>query len=73
MASFLYKNHLIVVSSQLDPATESWTAAVIIHWTDEGSRLKTLNTSAKRWKTMDESERGGLELGKQWIDERAKD
>jgi hypothetical protein len=68
LASSLYKEYLIVGSSEYDHATGEWRPTVLIFPKHDGSKLYTIKHPAKRFKTETEAENFALDAGKAWVD-----
>jgi len=68
VASSLYKDYLIVGSSEYDPTTAEWRPIVLIFPKRDGSQLYTIKNSTRRFKKQTEAENFAVDSGKAWVD-----
>ena len=71
MASSLYKNHLIVASTDYFAGASEWKAWVSISWRDNGRQhLHTINFTTERFDTLAGAKRFATQSAQQWVDKR---
>lgn len=69
MTNFTYKSHSIIPHCSINRATGFWTVKIEITWKADSRReTERLNAPRDGFKTKEEAETFGIELGKSWID-----
>ena len=69
VATTLYRDYLIIVSSDLVETRGKWSIWVGVYWSynDEG-QSKVLNSVTDTFESKQEAEKFGLQMAKEWID-----
>ena len=69
MATLLYRDYLIVASTDRVETTGAWTLWVGVYRSCNGEyQSKVLNSMIDTFETKHEAETFGLQMGKEWID-----
>ena len=72
MASFLYKDYLIVSAADYGRESPQWKPWVSIFWSDDGRQnLHQIRFTHEKFQTAVEAETFGKSAGEKWIDEMA--
>jgi hypothetical protein len=72
MASFVYKDYLIVARPEFDYPTGLWTMTVNVSWDFDGDHgCNLLYDPVDFFEAKDEAEQCGFEIGSEWIDKRS--
>ena len=72
MASFLYKDYLIVSAADCDRESLEWKPWVSICWRDDGRQnLHLIRFTHEKFQTAAEAETFGKSAGEKWVDEMA--
>jgi hypothetical protein len=73
MATFLYKDFLIIATGLFDKDRELWIPVVDISWhSATGRESHTIQDSVHCFGTKQEAETFAVETAKAWVDERLK-
>jgi hypothetical protein len=71
VAISLYRDYLVVGSSQHVETTGKWSIWVGVYWSSDDTRQsKVFNSLTDTFDTQEEAERFGLEMGKEWIEKQ---
>ena len=71
MASLLYKNHRIVISTVPHKSTNRWSWSVVVSWFDDDrQKLRPIKNWFQQFDSKEEAEMCAIEAGKTWVDKR---
>ena len=69
VARLLYRDYLIVASTDRLETTGGWTLWVGVYWSCNGEyQSKVLNSMTDTFESKHEAEKFGLQMAKEWID-----
>jgi len=73
MANLAYKDHLIVVSAQIDEISKCWIpVAEICCAADRRRKIHAIESPLENFRDWREAERQLVDLAKAWIDDHAE-
>ena len=71
MASLLYKNHRIVISTVPHKFTNRWSWSVVVSWfEDDRQKLRPIKNWFQQFDSNKEAEMCAIEAAKTWVDKR---
>jgi hypothetical protein len=71
MASLLYKNHRIVISTVPHKFTKRWSWLVVVSWfADDRQKLRPIKNWFQQFDSKEEADMCAIEAAKIWVDNR---